>query len=71
MAGDPILHNGECVGYVSSGGTGFRIGQCLALGYVNNNIDELATAFELQILGQLCQAKLESSAFYDPDNSRL
>ena len=71
MAGDPILHHGECVGYVSSGGTGFRIGQCLALGYVKTGVDDQATEFEIEILGETCQARLSKQSFYDPDNQRL
>jgi dimethylglycine dehydrogenase len=71
MAGDPILHRGECVGYVSSGGTGFRIGQCLALGFINISVDEAATEIEVEILGSAYQASLSRQAFYDPENQRL
>ncbi len=68
---DSILLHGECVGYVTSGGTGFRIGQCLTLGYVKNTVDDNATDFEIEILGEACPARREQQAFYDPDNQRL
>jgi len=71
LAGDPILLDGECVGYVTSGGTGFRTDQCIALGYVNNNINANACKFEIVILGETCNAALVKHAFYDPDNLRL
>ena len=71
MMGDPILHRGDCVGYVSSGGTGFRIGQCLALGFIHAGIDNEAVGIEVEILGKTCGATLTRQAFYDPDNQRL
>jgi dimethylglycine dehydrogenase len=71
LAGDPILLDGECIGYVTSGGTGFRVGQCLALGYVSNNVGDRQTGFEVQILGETCRATLINEAFYDAENQRL
>ena len=71
LPGDPILLDDECVGYVTSGGSGFRIGKCLALGYVNNTTDPPAEEYTLQILGKLCRAELATSAFYDSANQRL
>jgi len=71
LAGDPILLNGECVGYVTSGGTGFRVGKCLALGYVSTRIDAHATTFDIEILGESRCATLVGRAFYDPENTRL
>jgi dimethylglycine dehydrogenase len=71
MAGDPILYHGKCVGYVTSGGTGFRLGQCLALGYIENGVERAAQDFEIEILGRPCRAGLRDAAFYDPGNQRL
>ena len=71
LASDPILVEGECVGYVSSGGTGFRLGQCLALGFVNSSVSEHRIDFEVRILGESCSATLATQAFYDPANDRL
>ncbi len=71
LAGDPILLDGECIGYVTSGGTGFRVDQCLALGYVSNSINDPATGFEIEILGEACRATLAKRLFYDADNHRL
>ncbi len=71
LAGDPILLEDECIGYVTSGGTGFRIGQCLALGYIKTSVNEAITNFQIQILGEFRSATLVNQAFYDPDNQRL
>jgi dimethylglycine dehydrogenase len=71
LPGDPILLDGECVGYVTSGGTGFRVGRCLALGYVSNDINDRETGFEIVILGESRKAGIVKQAFYDPANQRL
>ena len=71
LAGDPILLNGECVGYVTSGGYGFRINKTLALGYVTASTELTDQRLEVQILGASCPAVLSNQAFYDPENRRL
>ena len=71
LVGDPILHRGNCIGYVTSGGTGYRVGECLALGYIDNNFSDETANFEIEILGESRCAVLSRQAFYDPDNSRL
>ncbi len=71
LPGDPILLNGECVGYVTSGATGFRVDQCLALGYINNSIDDATQNFDIEILGVRCKACVSDDVFYDANNSRL
>ena len=71
MPGDPILYRGDCVGYVTSGGTGFRLDQCLALGYIDNRVDAATRDFEIEVLGEACRAILSEDAFYDPGNERL
>ena len=70
MAGDPVIHKGQCVGYVTSGGSGFRTGLCLALGYLDSRVPEQITEFEVQILGRPCSARVSNCAFYDPENLR-
>lgn len=71
LPGDPILLSNECVGYVTSGCTGFRVSQCLAMGYVRNDIDAQAVNFDIEILGKRCEATLTHQLFYDPENARL
>ena len=71
MSGDPVLYKNQCVGFISSGGTGFRIGSSIALAYIQNDVNTQATQFSVNILGQLCPATLSQRAFYDPDNARL
>lgn len=71
LPSDPILLDGELVGYVTSGGEGFRIGKRLALGYVKSGLAEAGRKFEIEILGTPCRAVVARTPFYDPDNDRL
>ena len=69
MPADPIVQNGRCVGYVTSGCFGCRIGKTIALGYINNSFSgehELG----VEILGSVYPAELSEKAFYDPGNQR-
>ena len=70
LPGDPILVNNECVGYVTSACMGYRIDQCVALGYVENRVPEDVEDFEVVVVGVNLEACLSKSAFYDPDHSR-
>ena len=69
LASDPILLKGECVGYVSSGGYGFRTGKRLALGYVQGWIDLASDEFQIRILGHNYQAIVCDLPFYDSSSS--
>ncbi len=71
LPGDPILQAGECVGHVTSGGTGFRLGRRLALGYVENDRFDPDGDFDIGILGKRRRAIVSETPFYDPQNVRL
>ena len=71
LPNDPILLNGDVVGYVTSGGEGFRVGRRLALGYVKAGLAEPGRGFEIEILGIPRKAVVAKTPFYDPNNDRL
>ena len=71
LPSDPILLDGELVGYVTSGGPGFRIGKRLALGYVQRHLGKEGATMEIEILGERRRAILSPTPFYDPENARL
>ncbi len=70
LAGDPVFLEGELVGYVTSGGTGFRLGKRLALGYLRRGLDRPGRIFAIQILGEKRKAILSPVPFYDRENER-
>lgn len=70
LPGDPILAQGNCIGYVTSGGYGFRVDKTLALGYIASNAEPVDAPLEIEILGSRCRATAVDSALYDPENIR-
>lgn len=71
LPSDPIFLDGKVVGYVTSGGEGFRISKRLALGYVEGGLAEQGREFQIEVLGKPCKAIVAPRPFYDPENERL
>ena len=71
LAGDPISINGQVAGYVTSGGSGFRIEKRIALGYLKAQHGEDGAPCTIEILGKACPAVCVNPHFYDPHNTRL
>ena len=55
---------------MASGGTGFRLGERLALGYVMREHFAPDREFEIEILGQRRRATVSPTPFHDPGNLR-
>lgn len=73
---ETILRNGEPVGYLTSGGYGYTIGQSIGYGYVRNPdgvSDEFLTDgdYELVIALDRVPAKIGLKPFFDPGNARV
>ncbi len=71
LPSDPILLDGNVVGYVTSAGEGFRIGKRIALGYVESGLADVGTVFDIEVLGTPCKATVTPMPFYDPGSERL
>ncbi len=71
LPGDPICQKGEIVGYVTSGGYGYRIDKSIALGYVRSGLETPGGNFEIVVLGIRKPARLVSTPIYDPANQRV
>ncbi len=68
---EPLFHNGECVGYVTSGGYAHYTGHSVALGYVPSELVADGAAFEVEILGERRLAKIQPRPLYDPAGKRM
>ena len=72
---EPILVNGERVGYVTSGMYGHTLGAAVAMGYVESPDGVTpafvaSTPFEIQLPNQRVPAKASLVPLYDPKNIR-
>jgi heterotetrameric sarcosine oxidase gamma subunit len=68
---EPILRDGEIVGYVSSGNYGHWLGGAIGLGYVPTEPGEaagsiLASSYQIEVAGKRYDAKASLAPLYDP-----
>ena len=68
---EPIFWDGECVGYVSSGGYGAHVRESIALGYVRPDAVEPEAEYAIEILGEKRSARLHTTPLFDPQGSRM
>ncbi|MBS0373055.1 MAG: GcvT family protein [Proteobacteria bacterium] len=68
---EPIFHDGQVVGWVTSGGYGHTVGKSLALGYVDKAVATATTGFEVELIGERRPATRLAGAAFDPDGRRM
>ena len=67
VSGDEaILKDGECVGYITSGGYAHHVGRSMALGYIPVGLVQDNMPLEVEINGVLYPAKVQLAPLYDP-----
>jgi len=71
---EPILRDGEYVGYLSSGSYGHHLGAAIGMGYVpcaGESAEQLmASAYEIEIAGSRVKAEASLRPLYDPKAER-
>lgn len=67
---EPVFHDGEVVGWVSSGGYAHASKASVALGYVKTELAE-ATDFEIEILGVMHTAHRVDDPLFDPKGAQM
>ncbi len=68
---EPIWHDGQVVGWVTSGGYGHSVQKSLALGYVNRDVAQHTEGFAVELLGERCAARRLSAPAFDPEGRRM
>ena len=74
---EPVLRDGEVVGYLSSGGYGHHLGAAIGMGYVpcaqpgEKVADMLASTYEIDVMGTRVKAEAQLKPFYDPTSERV
>jgi dimethylglycine dehydrogenase len=73
LGDEPIWHDGQVVGWVTSGGYGHYVERSLAQGYVPRALaaDLRDGAFEIEILGERRKASIVSQPLFDPEGTRM
>ncbi len=72
---EPIVRDGEYVGYLSSGNYGHTLGGAIGLGYVpcegEKAADVLASSYEIDVCGVKVKAEASLKPMYDPKSERV
>lgn len=68
---EPLLDDGRCVGYVTSGAYGHTVGKSLALGYLPSELAEPGRRFVTDSLGDRLDAVVLPEPPYDPSGERM
>jgi dimethylglycine dehydrogenase len=68
---EPVGHDGNVVGWVTSGGFGHCVGKSIALAYVPSALSGAGVDFEIEILGERRPAVSVSQPLYDAPGHRM
>ena len=72
---EPILRDGEIVGYLTSGGYGHHLGAAIGMGYVpcagESAAELLASSYAIEIAGVRVAAEVSLRPMYDPKAERV
>ena len=72
---EPIVRDGEIVGYLSSGSYGHHLGAAVGMGYVPCKgeavADVLASTYEIDVAGTRMRAEASMKPLYDPKSERV
>jgi len=72
VSGDEaVMHDGECVSYITSGGYGHSVKKSLAMTYLPIELIDSNAKLEVEILGQFCKASIVMEPLYDPSGSKM
>jgi dimethylglycine dehydrogenase len=68
---EPVWHDGEVVGWITSGGYGHCVSKSIALGYVPATMTSKQSGFEIEILGERRRAAIAGEPLHDPAGERM
>jgi len=72
VSGDEaVMHNGECVSYITSGGYGHSVKKSLAMTYLPVELIDSNSKLEVEILGEFKEASIVMEPLYDPSGSKM
>jgi dimethylglycine dehydrogenase len=68
---EPVWHNGEVVGWITSGGYAHYSQASLAMGYIPTELVSQTSGFEIEIIGKRRPATILHEPILDPNGSRM
>ena len=71
MGKEPVYLGKDIIGYVTSAGYGYTVGQSVAYSYLPLEQAKVGTTVEIEYFGIRHKAKVTQEPLFDPKNSRL
>ena len=68
---EAIMHDGKCIGHVTSGGYAHHVKASVAMGYVNSALAANGTKLAVEINGAMCPAVVRNAPLHDPTGERM
>jgi len=68
---EAILHDGQAVGYISSGGYAHHVQKSVAMGYVPSQLANGGTRLQVEILGDMYDAVVQAAPLYDANGANM
>ena len=72
---EPILRDGDIIGYISSGSYGHHLGSAIGMGYVpcaGETLEQiLSSSYEIDVAGTRFEADVSAKPMYDPSSERV
>ncbi|HEY6483760.1 MAG TPA: FAD-dependent oxidoreductase [Steroidobacteraceae bacterium] len=71
LGDEPIWHDDQVIGWVTSGAYGHSVQRSLALGYIPSRLAGSTSGFEIEIMGERLRAERLPGAAFDPAGTRM
>lgn len=68
---EALLHDGQKIGRLTSGGWSVGFGKQIGMGYVRPDLADVGTVLQVRIMGALWPAVVTEDSPYDPSNARI
>ena len=68
---EPVRHNGEVAGWVTSGGYGYSVAKSIAYAYLPVALALPGTALDVELYGELSAALVTAEPLWDPAGARI
>ena len=69
--GEAVLHNGEVLGRLRSGGYGYSLKKNIGYAYLPNELAKTGTPLEVDVFGERIPSRVAPDVLYDPKGERL
>ena len=68
---EPIFHNGEVAGWVTSGGYAHGSSVSMAMGYVRTDLADHEEGWSVELLAEMLSARMQKTPLFDSNASRM